>query len=97
VATLIIPAIVFLLLGAVLGFRFKVPVLIPATIVTLVVTCTAMISFGRGFWLTALSIVEAATALQVGYLVGATLSVCCGRMRRLRDQGRGGTTAQPGE
>jgi hypothetical protein len=82
VSIFIIPALVTLLLGVALGVRFKSPVLIPATIVTLLATSWAGIALGYGFWSVALAGFEGATALQAGYLGGATISTYCLGARR---------------
>lgn len=72
--------IINLLGGAALGLRFKALVLLPATIVS----CVAAVVFdfamrgggpAFGFW----AISSAALALQLGYLVGATIAEGLGR------------------
>lgn len=68
------PAIASLLIGAALALRFRFLVLIPATILTLIVTLVYLISLGYGPWPTTLSLIASVTALQTGYFCGSVLT-----------------------
>ena len=73
-AMLLVLAIVCFFLGAGLGLRFKILVLVPTIIIMLPITCAAMIMVGHSFWSAALSSIGGALALEVGYLGGAIIS-----------------------
>ena len=62
--------ILLLLIGAVLGFGFKVRILIPATFLTIVLTCAVEILHEQGSVSTALITTAAVIAIQMGYLIG---------------------------
>jgi len=62
--------ILLLLIGAVFGFGFKVRILIPATLLTVVLTSSVEIIHGQGSLSTALVTAAAVIALQMGYLIG---------------------------
>jgi hypothetical protein len=79
----IIPAIISLLIGGVLGFRFKSPVLLPATIVVLLGACAVMFSLHYQLWEVALAAIVTITALQAGYFGGGAISFYW-RVRRRR-------------
>ena len=68
--TLTITAI---LAGAVLGLRFKILVLVPATVIGSAATLGATITQGNGLWFLLLTLVLVIFALQIGYLSGAFL------------------------
>ncbi len=59
-----------LLLGAVLGLRFKVFVLIPVIIFGLVLSTIAGIARGADLWSLIAAMIVALTGLQLGYLGG---------------------------
>lgn len=63
--------ILLLLIGAVFGFGFKVRVLIPATFLTIVLTCSVEIMHQQGPLSTALVTTAAVIAIQFGYLIGS--------------------------
>jgi hypothetical protein len=65
--------IVLLLIGAVFGFGFKVRVLIPATVLTVVVTSSVEIMHQQGSLSTALVTTAAVIAIQMGYLIGVVV------------------------
>jgi hypothetical protein len=60
----------FLLIGGALRFRFKVLILLPAIILTVIVTGSIEISQGQDLWSSALAILAAVIAIQIGYLSG---------------------------
>jgi hypothetical protein len=60
----------FLLIGGALRFRFKVLILLPAIILTVIVISSMEISQGRDAWSSALATLEAVIAIQIGYLSG---------------------------
>jgi hypothetical protein len=61
---------VSLLVGAALGQRFKVLVLMPATAIVLVLAVGTGVTQARTAWSIVLMAAAAATCLQIGYLVG---------------------------
>jgi hypothetical protein len=65
----------FLFIGGVLGFRFKVLILIPAIILIVIVTASIEIAQRQDAWLSALTTVAAVIAVQVGYLGGVAVGV----------------------
>ena len=60
-----------ILAGAVLGLRFKILVLVPASVVGSAATLGATIAQGGGLWFLVLALVLVISALQIGYLSGA--------------------------
>ena len=63
-------SMVSLLVGMVLGQRFKVLVLMPATAIVLVLAVGAGVTQARTAWSIVLMAAAAATSMQIGYLVG---------------------------
>ncbi len=86
---LLTASVICLLIGAALSLRFKVIVLFPATIITLLLSCAIMIAMGLMIWETTICAIAEITALQTGYVVGAML-----RYRRVRDAPKAGLAAQ---
>jgi hypothetical protein len=62
--------ILCLLLGMVLGQRFKVLVLFPTALAVIALTIVAEIVRTHAFWMPLLTAVVAATSLQIGYMLG---------------------------
>lgn len=60
-----------ILAGAMLGLRFKIPVLLPATVVGSAAALGATMTQGGGLWFLVLALVLVISALQIGYLSGA--------------------------
>ena len=67
--------ILLLLIGAVFGFGFKVRILIPATFLTIVLSCSFEIMHEQGSVSTALVTTAAVIAIQMGYLIGVLVRV----------------------
>jgi hypothetical protein len=65
--------VVSLLVGVVLGQRFRVSVLIPAIAVTLLLAIGFGVTRADTFWSTVLLVITAATSIQIGYLIGMGL------------------------
>ena len=63
------------ILGAVLGYRQTVVVLIPAIVLTLAVATGSGVIAGLDFWSTVLTITLAVTGLEMGYLASAATRV----------------------
>jgi hypothetical protein len=63
-------AALFLLIGGALRFRFKVLILLPAIILTVIVTGSIEISQGQDLWSSTLATLAAVIAIQIGYLSG---------------------------
>ena len=67
--------IVLFLIGVVFGLGFKVRILIPATFLTVVLTCLIEISHEQGALWSALVTTAAVIAIQIGYLMGMAVRV----------------------
>jgi membrane protein DedA with SNARE-associated domain len=63
-------SMVSLLVGVVLGQRFKVIVLIPATAIVLVLAVATGVTPAQTAWSIILMVAAAATSMQIGYLIG---------------------------
>ncbi len=63
-------SIISFLVGAGLGQRFKVMVLLPAFAVVLVLAVGAGVALAQTAWSIALTAIIAGTSLQIGYFVG---------------------------
>jgi membrane protein DedA with SNARE-associated domain len=66
-------AVVSFLVGAVLGQRFKVLVLIPATAIMLVLAAATGVTQAQTAWSIVLMAAAAATSMQIGYLIGIAI------------------------
>jgi hypothetical protein len=65
--------IVWLLIGLVLGQRFKILVLVPTIVLVVALTLTIGIARADAFWPIVLKTVIAITSLQLGYFLGNCL------------------------
>jgi hypothetical protein len=65
----------FLFIGGVFGFRFKVLILIPAIILILIVTGSIELAQRQDAWSTALMAMVAVIAIQMGYLSGVATAI----------------------
>jgi hypothetical protein len=74
-------ASVGVLLGAVLGLRFKVLVLVPVICAALPIVVVAGIARGEGLWRLALAMIVVATSLQLGYILGIVVRFVLGAAR----------------
>jgi hypothetical protein len=63
------------LTGMLFGLRFAVLILVPTIVLAWALTSTFGAMNGVGFWRIVLDIFVLSTALQVGYLVGAAVSI----------------------
>lgn len=66
-------AIFYALIGAILGLRFTVMVLMPTIALGIVVIIGINVAWGTGLWMAAIETVIALTSVQIGYLGGASL------------------------
>lgn len=73
-ALMVLLSIVCILIGALLGLRFRVLVLVPATAICIFLVLLVGLSSGAGAAWTAIVAVIAAALLQVGYLGGVAMS-----------------------
>jgi hypothetical protein len=64
-------AIFYALIGAILGLRFTVMVLMPAIALSVVVIIGINVAWGTGLWMAAIETVIALISVQFGYLGGA--------------------------
>src|SRR5216684_9146850 len=62
--------IILVLAGAALGLRFKVMILVPALILTMLFAAIVGVTRGDQFWSIAVAMILLGTAIQVGYLAG---------------------------
>ncbi len=62
-----------LLIGALLGLRFQVSILVPAIVMGSSVILSLGMAHSHSFWPTLLATVLAITALQIGYVGGAVI------------------------
>ena len=67
--------VVLFLIGVVFGCGFKVRILIPATFLTIVLTCAVEIMHEQGSVSTALVTTAAVIAIQMGYLIGVLVRI----------------------
>jgi len=86
------PAIISFLVGLALAQRFKVLVLIPVILLTLIFAVVAGLSGAAAGWASALTAVIVITDLQIGYLIGIAVRqvMLSARAHRLR-----GSLARP--
>ena len=63
------------IVGAVLGLRFKVLVLAPVICIALVIVAVDGVARGDGLWRLAVSMIGIATAVQVGYILGIVIQL----------------------
>ena len=68
-------AMIAVLVGATLGLRFKMLVLVPAILVGMAATLAIGLARDSGSWSILLSIFVGLTALQIGYFGGAFIRV----------------------
>ena len=81
-------AILSFLLGAVLGHRFKVLVLVPAIAIGVVVTIGLGIARADDVWLIGLTGALISVSIQIGYLFGAAIFALVVTARATRIRGR---------
>ena len=81
-------AVVIILGGALLGFRYRVSILLPSAIFVLVVVVGVGVARGTGMWRIALDLLVTTTALQLGY-VGGSAFAAARKRRKLRSRGVG--------
>ena len=67
-------AMTVMLIGAVLGLRFKVFVLLPATVLSLAASLCAGIAHSDSPWSILLTAALALATLQIGYLAGSVVN-----------------------
>jgi len=70
-----------ILVGAVLGLRFKVLVLVPVICVALAIVLVDGIARGDGLWWLALAMIVITTSLQLGYILGNVVRFAMGAAR----------------
>ncbi len=80
---MLILTVITLLGGALLGLRYKVFILFPATTLVLVVVIGVGVAREAGTWRIALDVMVATTALQLGYAGGSAFAAARKR-RKLR-------------
>ena len=78
---MMIHAMTAMLIGAVLGLRFKVIILIPAIIIGSAATLSIGMAHSSNLWLVLPAMVTAITMLQLGYLGGTIVRFVVARAR----------------
>ncbi len=68
-------ALTAMLIGTMLGFRFKIPILAPAIFFCLLSALSFSTAHTGGLWSVLIALVLATTALQVGYLGGSVIGL----------------------
>jgi hypothetical protein len=91
---MILLAIVSILIGALLGLRFRVFILVPAITFALVLVIGVGVARESGIWWIALEMVVVATALQLGYLGGSAFAAT--RAARSGEDGLQASAEMPG-
>lgn len=66
-------AVISVLAGIALGLRYRVVILVPAVASIVIFAIVIGVARGDDLWSITLAIVAAATAVQVGYLVGIAI------------------------
>ena len=66
-------AMTAMLIGAVLGLRFKVLILVPATIIGSAAALAVGMAYGKNVWSILLDMVLVIAALEMGYLGGTVI------------------------
>ena len=79
---MVLLSIVCILIGALLGLRFRVLVLVPVTAICIFLVLVVALSSGAGAGWSVIVTVIAATLLQVGYLGGVAMSFFVGEANR---------------
>jgi hypothetical protein len=70
---MLMPAIIGFLIGAAVAQRFKVLMLIPVVLLTLLIIIAGSITRTEGLWTIALGALIVTGSLQIGYLAGSAL------------------------
>jgi membrane protein DedA with SNARE-associated domain len=86
-------SIVSLAAGALLARRFKIIVLVPATLVVVVIAIGAGLSQTKSVWLTVLMIAAASVGIQAGYFAGMLIQYGLGRLWTRRSPSFSDTTS----
>lgn len=81
-------AIVSVLVGAALGSRYKVLIVVPVTVLAVAAVAMVCISNGHGFWSTAAAVALVATSLELGYFGGSFASFALASARCSRGSDR---------
>ena len=85
--------LICLLLGAVLGQRFKVQVLLPAMTLALALAVAAGLGHASTFWQIIGAVLVATTSLQIGYAAGVGIRYLVAVARTRRINGDSHTTS----
>jgi len=67
-----------ILVGAALGLRFKVFVLVPATAVALGIVAVGQIAYGQSLGRIAIAMIAIAASIQIGYIGGIVIRFAAG-------------------
>jgi hypothetical protein len=78
---MVILMVIGILVGTVLGLRFKVLVLVPVSCVALPIVVVDGIARGDELWRLALAVIVIATSLQLGYILGNVVRFVIGAAR----------------
>lgn len=67
---MLVVAVTSLLIGAALGQRFTVMILLPGTVILLALSIATGVTHANTVWSIALTTAVAVTSMQIGYLIG---------------------------
>jgi hypothetical protein len=81
-------AIITVVVGIVLGLRYKVLILVPAVMFAMLFAIMVGIARADNFWSIVLTMVVLGTAVQLGYLAGVVIRAAIASIRSPRDGGR---------
>ena len=88
-------AILFLLVGMVVGHRFRILILAPSILVALVLPICLGIARAETIWTITLTTATAITCLQIGYLVGINMRYVVMVVRASRHRSTSLTSSLP--
>lgn len=80
-------AIIGVVVGVVLGLRYKILILVPAVLFAMILAIVVGVGRADSFWSIVLATVALVIALQVGYLAGIAIHAAIAAMRPPRKDG----------
>ncbi len=80
-------AIISVVVGVVLGLRYKVLILVPAVMFAMLLAIIVGVARADSFWSIVLTTAVLGTAIQLGYLAGAVIRAAIASIRSGRDGG----------
>src|SRR6267378_2064058 len=80
-------AIIGVLVGIVLGLRYKILILVPTVLFAMIFTIMVGVARADSFWSIVLTTVAVVTAVQLGYLAGIVIHAAIALIRPPRKEG----------